>query len=118
MRRKSRSQYGGRYWVRSSRSPPLSGAGSATICRSRSYSSSSASDSLEKSNVTPPLRSTAWVGRPWPRSKSATAAEMRAAGGAFGSFITAASVSMASCVSSRAAVPTSAIKILSRHFFG
>jgi hypothetical protein len=80
------------------------GDGNAARSMIRSSSSSSSSDSLSKSY--PTLSSTACGGLPCPRSKSATAAEIRAVAGALPSRITAASVSIASCVSTRAAVLT------------
>jgi hypothetical protein len=80
------------------------GDGNAARSMIRSSSSSSSSVSLARSH--PMLRSTACDGLPCPRSKSATAAEIRAAAGALPSRITAASVSIASCVSARAAALT------------
>ena len=80
--------------------------GDGSVARSmiRSNVSSSSSVSLTRSH--PTLSSRACDGLPCPRSKSAAAAEIRAAAGAFPSRITAASVSTASCVSTRAAALT------------
>jgi hypothetical protein len=76
------------------------------VARSMISSSVSSSSSVSLPRSHPMLRSTACDGLPCPRSKSATAAEIRAVGGALPSRITAASVSIASCVSARAAALT------------
>jgi hypothetical protein len=80
--------------------------GDGNVARSMISSSVSSSSSVSLARSYPTLSSTACGGLPCPRSKSATAAEIRAVGGALPSRITAASVSIASCVSARAAVFT------------
>jgi hypothetical protein len=83
---------------------PHLGGGNAARSMIRSSASSSSSVSLARSH--PTFSSTACDGLPCPRSSSAVAAAIRAAGGAFPSRITPASVSIASCVSARAAAFT------------
>jgi hypothetical protein len=80
--------------------------GDGNAARSMISSSVSSSSSVSLPRSHPILRSSACDGLPCPRSKSAVAAERRAAGGALPSRITAASVSIASWVSGRAAVLT------------
>ena len=80
--------------------------GDGNAARSVISSSVSSSSSVSLARSYPTLSSTACGGLPCPRSRSAVAAEIRAAAGAFPSRITAASVSIASCVSTRAAALT------------